>query len=192
MDEYVVDVNAQLQLCKEQHELDTFEIAQLQAKFFEIQPKIDALNSAGGDGGRLHSDYKQLKKVFYAHLKWAESGNEPSKCLLLFYAVECGLKCVYLRRSNLRSTKQLATNGLLSLNGHDLQKWCKALNMSHLLSGTTIHFSVLSDASKKQYNIDRAHEAWRYGVSLESEAQTSIVQWLFRLSDWIKKQREIM
>ncbi len=189
MDEKILDLSAQLQTCKTEHEQQVFEIERLKAEIAVIKPQLDALLSSNGDGGKLHADYRQLKAVFHTHLKWAGSRKEPSSYLLLFYAVECGLKYVYLRRNRMASTQQLAESGLLSGNGHDLMKWCKDLKMPASLAGVTVHFRLLSNTSK-QYNIGKAHEAWRYGVPIEKSTQDTIVEWLTAVSDWIKLQPE--
>ena len=187
MDESVVDVHAQLKLCEEQHARNIFEIAKLETVVAEMQPELDALRASSGDGGKLHADYRQLRKVYHAHVKWAGSCQEPSQCLLLFYAIECGLKCVYMRRNKLQSTKQLADRGLLRSYGHDLARWSKELRMPALPTNTSVQFRLMSDMSKTCH-IDKAHEAWRYGVVMESESQGMLVRWLVGVSEWIKPQ----
>lgn len=189
MSEQISNVNAQLRTWEDQHTLDIVEIDRLKADIAVIELEIAALRAFEGDRGKIHADCKQLKKVFNAHLKYAGSSKEPSAYLLAFYAVEYGLKYVYLRSCKMQSTQQLANSGLLEHNGHDLAKWCKDIKMPASLLSTTLHFRLLIYKSK-QYNISKAHEAWRYGIPIEEDHQTKIVQWLSDVSLWIRQRME--
>ena len=83
--------------------------------------------------------------------------------LLLFYAVECGLKAVWLRRQN----RNLFKRADIDKTGHDLRQLLKELKVgSQLLLPENLQ---LQPVTQNQAQIPRngdigiLHQAWRYG-----------------------------
>ena len=79
----------------------------------------------------------QLKRAYKAHKKHSTTSNEDiSHLLLLFYAVECGLKARYLWENKLSSTSDFETSNLNRKygHGHDIFMWCKVLKIPRRLS----------------------------------------------------------
>jgi len=189
MDEISEDLNEQLQRCMDQQSISTYEIAKLQAKIESMEAELESLRSAQGEGNRVHSSVEQLKRVFKAHLQCAHPYDKPSRYLLLFYAIECGLKCIYLRTNSQHSTQDIEP-ALLKSHGHDLARWCRLLGLSSRLSPPTTYLRSIK-GKVTPYAIDRAHEVWRYGVDVNREDQMSVVAWLIELSQWISERQEI-
>lgn len=106
--------------------------------------------------------------------------------LLLVYAIECGLKAVWLKRES----RTLFTSVDIGRTGHDLNDVIKQLRLGAKLP-PLFHLDEVKDGrrnsiSRKDNRIDALHQAWRYGGELVSppmndasmEAQLEIVQQL--------------
>ncbi len=132
--------------------------------------------------------FSELGKAFRMHDRVAVNANDASHYLLLFYAVECGLKSVYLRRNKLME-KNIINEMLLS-RGHDLQAWVKELRLSAQLVGATSSFSfhLKKDGKDQPQPIKQAHQAWRYGALIDRKDEKMLINWLWKISDWIQKE----
>src|SRR5438552_15204636 len=73
---------------------------------------------------KIHAGFSELKASHLRLVASARSSAGPPAHLLLFYAAECGLKYVHLRRNNFRTTEQLRDAN------HDLSLLIKDLNLS--------------------------------------------------------------
>ncbi|MCG5058149.1 MAG: hypothetical protein KA714_09155 [Limnoraphis sp. WC205] len=130
---------------------------------------------------------RELEQAFHAHIK--ESQNIPSSCssyLLLFYAAECGVKSIWLRRRRLMKTDDIPEP---DCQGHNLHGWCKefripASQLSSVYSQTP-YFHLERDGHT--FNIEKAHQVWRYGIKIKSQDEKNLVEWLNKLCDWIKE-----
>jgi hypothetical protein len=111
-----------------------------------------------------------------------EGCDGPSKLLLYFYAVECGLKHLLVKRSNCRKTDELHRNP-----GHDLRGLLKALKVSKSMTGsdTPQHFRLHRDRNES-YRISEVHQAWRYGIGVEERDESRIIEYLDRIKNWIE------
>lgn len=83
--------------------------------------------------------------------------------LLLFYAVECGLKAALLKRAN----RDIFENEDINRLGHDLRKILRELRVSSQLSlpeGINLR-TIRKDGLEHPRNGDISilHQAWRYG-----------------------------
>jgi hypothetical protein len=118
-------------------------------------------------------------------MKLAGNGKTRSHYLLLFYAVECGLKSIYLDKTCKLRIDQITNDSLK--RSHHLLDWVRALNDV----GAYIPFGVQSsfrlNNNNFQWPIDRAHEAWRYGVRVNPVDEQRLVDWLRKVSKWIKE-----
>ena len=122
----------------------------------------------------------------YAHLRdAAHDSPAPSAHLLLFYAVECGLKAAILGKNgmNARGTESLPGD----LRNHDLRKLAKRLRIAA---------NVIGDISACRRKYDSMtvvayhdlHQAWRYGASLNRDDEQRATTALGSLSIWCKKE----
>jgi hypothetical protein len=132
----------------------------------------------------LSASHRDLKNAYVWNYEASKAlkGTSISN-MLLFYAVECGLKHVYLKRSNLGSTASIRAD----LQGsHDLLLWATELRISGATLGDTPKFSLLSDSKRLPqkplaHPPHMAHQAWRYGISILEEDERRLVEWLERL-----------
>jgi len=134
----------------------------------------------------IHAGVSELRQVFHAHLQVAHGCNGFSYHLLLFYAVECGLKGIWLTRQNLQRTDQIGDDTLLSQDGHNLLRWIKELRLPARLAGSPPHFRLASGGA--HWDIGNAHQAWRYGTRMHNGDEQALVAWLYSLCTWVREE----
>ena len=106
--------------------------------------------------------------------------------LLLFYAVECGLKAVWLKRQG----RTLFNGADISRTGHDLRQVLKDLRVGSALS--LPEFFSLPHATNGQGQLVRngkfgdLHQAWRYGGQSQVPTDHDCEQQLQKVLDWIQ------
>jgi hypothetical protein len=114
----------------------------------------------------------ELKSAFYLHGKNSKRNSGASDFLLLFYAVECGLKAAILKANRLMKASQLTDKFIT----HDLHLLIKELKLSAPASGINANFRIHRDHSS--WAVEYAHQAWRYGVEIIEVDQTRLITWL--------------
>lgn len=153
----------------------------------QVQNQIVQLKGQKGNlsSKKIHVGFSDLRQAFHAHRGAAEKTQGISSHLLLFYAAECGLKSIWLKQKKLQTTKQIPDPTLLSKDGHNLDRWVKELKISarHVKSTPSLHLA--SDGST--LHIEKAHQAWRYGIRIELEDEKNLVEWLNSVCNWIKE-----
>lgn len=106
--------------------------------------------------------------------------------LLLFYAVECGLKAVWLKRQR----RTLLEGADIHQTGHDLQKLLENLKV-----GSTLllpdSFQLLSTrqntaSQPRKGKFGDVHQAWRYGGRCQTPSDQDCEQQLLKILDWIR------
>ena len=120
----------------------------------------------------------QLVGAFRKHYAFSLNEDEISHILILFYAVECGLKANYLKKYNRLNTDDFE---ILPVNrkfghGHDLIAWVKDLKIPAL--------GYIDDRKNKP--IVQMHERLRYGT-YSPKTEKSQVEFLRNLSAYLKK-----
>lgn len=105
--------------------------------------------------------------------------------LLLFYAVECGLKAVWLKRQN----RTLFVGTDVSKTGHDLRQILKDLKVGASLSlPENIKLPTVSDGNTQDFRKAKfgdLHQAWRYGGRCELPTDHDCEQQLQKVLGWI-------
>jgi len=106
--------------------------------------------------------------------------------LLLFYAVECGLKAVWLRRHN----RSLFDREDIDRTGHNLRQVLKELKVgSHLRLPESLQLSAVTQ-SKAQVprngDITILHQAWRYGGECAEPTDEQCEIQLQQVLSWIQ------
>ncbi|MEX6779947.1 hypothetical protein [Limnospira fusiformis] len=134
---------------------------------------------------KIQVGVSDLRQAFHTHFQSAEQIKHISAYLLLFYAVECGLKSIFLKRNQLRTTAQIPDPTLLSESGHNLDRWVKELKISASTISQTPNFHLAKGGST--LNIEKAHQVWRYGIKIKPEDEKVLVEWLNSISQWIKE-----
>ncbi len=126
----------------------------------------------------IDAGLSELRHSFFAHSKAAENRTSSSHFLLLFSAVECGLKACILKSYRKIKISQIKDQDITS---HDLVflvkelKWCMK----------DITFRLQSGSAR---SIGDVHQAWRYGVSIDEDDEKKIIEWLKDIQKKIKDE----
>lgn len=106
--------------------------------------------------------------------------------LLLFYAVECGLKAVWLKRQH----RTLFDRADIERTGHDLRQVLKELKVGSQLSlPENLQLSPVArnqNPVARQGDISILHQAWRYGGECTSPTDHDCEVQLQKVLDWIQ------
>jgi len=127
------------------------------------------------------STLTQLVKAFKTHYKYSVSTKEEmSHILLLFYAVECGLKAKYLKEFNGTSTADFETLPVLKKygHGHNLWQWAVELKIPNM--------GFKND--DKNRPISQMHERLRYGSYNETTVENVQKKFLKDIMVLLKKE----
>jgi len=155
---------------------------------------------------QIPTDYRKLQNAFRQHKLAVEKAGEVEEKdrapynLLLFYAVECGLKSIYLKRngSPKKGTKPDSTP--IEEIGHDLILLAKKLGLAKRLAKkpdlnhqkteeTELTFRSLRQGEiSGPWGIKKIHEAWRYGVKIDYDDEQEIIKRLKELCIYIQTQ----
>ena len=74
-------------------------------------------------------------------------------------------------------------------HGHRLELWIKELNLPARIIYPPPQFKLHSSINiKSPMMIYRAHEAWRYGITMDPSDEHMIVEWLDKASEFIRKK----
>ncbi|MCP4107857.1 MAG: hypothetical protein GY749_20320 [Desulfobacteraceae bacterium] len=131
----------------------------------------------------LDAGFSELKNAFHLHGRVAENGTSPSYFLLLFYAVECGLKARILKNLNKTKLSQLEEKD--DIISHDLTFMVKKLRLPLAITSENTNFHLQKDNSS--YSVKYAHEAWRYGIAVNEADQRKLTDWLKQIQEWLKR-----
>jgi hypothetical protein len=142
-------------------------------------PGPDGHEAEGHD--MIAAGRSELRNAHWRHSR--EDGSPQSKNLLLFYAVESGLKCVYLRRHTLKTTDMISDKRIAGT--HDLRVLAKELRLPASLVGDT--YFHLHRSEQMTFPIKSAHQAWRYGIEIEKGDEEKLVKHLKNLRQWIQE-----
>jgi hypothetical protein len=133
----------------------------------------------------LSAGHSELRRAFHEAKAQSDVTTGPASHLLHFYAAECGLKYLYLRRNKLLKTSQIANEKLLSRHGHDLPIWARELKLAVASLSSPTQVKLKRGENCK---IDCAHQAWRYGIELDADSETQISNWIKRTIESIKQE----
>jgi len=115
----------------------------------------------------------------------ANTRTNPHR-LLLFYAVECGLKAVWLKRQN----RSLFDREDVDKTGHNLRQVLKELKVGaeFSLPENLQLKSVTRNGAQEPRNGDISilHQAWRYGGTCTAPTDRDCEQQLEQILKWIQ------
>ncbi len=141
----------------------------------------------------IHASESDLRHAFHKHHSAVQETKEACSYLLLFYSVECGLKSILMKRNRLTSTAQIQDQTLLS---HNFAPLIKELRLPRSVVGDIGHTNDKSqpkipsfrlDRDRSSWEMSKAHQAWRYGIRVNSQDQKILVEWLEKVCNWIKE-----
>lgn len=91
-----------------------------------------------------------------------------------------------MRRNKLSKIDQIRDPSLLKEDGHNLARWVKELKISASIANSVPHFRLARDGSS--WDVEKAHQAWRYGARVDPEDETALVAWMESLCHWAKEE----
>ncbi|MCU0288980.1 MAG: hypothetical protein MUF15_21620 [Acidobacteria bacterium] len=125
----------------------------------------------------------EMENAFRSHKGiWGAYKSNPNHThkMVLFYAVECGLKAYYMREKKFEFSSAAADNEMsASAFSHRLNDLLKKLNIAGDIPGITKNVG-------KPINSQHLHAAWRYGKKLDEQEETLCIQSLTKILNDIK------
>ncbi|MBD2295853.1 hypothetical protein H6G06_20845 [Anabaena sphaerica FACHB-251] len=145
------------------------------------------------NSGMVPASIHELKTAFQIHLGIikAQEHQSISSHLLIFYAVECGLKRIWLIRRGLKGTDEIHDQTMLTKDGHNLGRWVKELRLPATIIGKypdydkIPRFHLAKDGSI--HDLKQSHQVWRYGIEIKPEDESNLVEWLKSVCSWIEE-----
>ncbi|WNV06430.1 hypothetical protein RP726_08500 [Candidatus Methylospira mobilis] len=116
------------------------------------------------------------------------ASRSNSHRLLLFYAVECGLKAAYLKNRN----KDASENEFSEMQ-HNLNRLMVALCIGKdLLLPESLQLSSLRDSNRldvsRNCGCGDLNQVWRYGGKLKQPDDKTLEEKLEAINAWLKKE----
>ncbi len=131
----------------------------------------------------LKNAWRELSKISLPAMNNVRSN--PHR-LLLFYAVECGLKAVWLKRKN----SSLFDSEDIQSSGHDLRKVLKDLRVGGDLDlPQSLQLSPVTQGTNsipRTGSISILHQAWRYGGQSKTPTDIDCETYLQNVLNWIE------
>jgi len=129
----------------------------------------------------LECAYKSAFKAF----KEAQKQNKQTNAhrLLLFYAVETGLKTIFLNKKGKRDSE-----GQFEEIKHDLNELMERLGINGFCLIEDIQLNSLKFPKKRQRNtkISDLNQIWRYGAEAKRPTDEELEQRLLKINGWIQ------
>ncbi|WP_422134821.1 hypothetical protein [Endozoicomonas sp. ALD040] len=136
---------------------------------------------------KIEITQREMDRAFRSHheaTRHLPSSCNPSKLVCLFYAVECGLKSLIIKRERHQTSEGIDHYGF----EHNINKM-----LSHLRCGKKLRLpvNISLDTSKPNTHRDtdqsKLNQVWRYGVKIKNQADhTHITQTLENICHWVK------
>ncbi|HCT29886.1 MAG TPA: hypothetical protein DIW31_03955 [Bacteroidales bacterium] len=149
----------------------------------------------------IHAKKRELRKAFETHHRLYNSKistSTMSQKLLLFYAVECGLKYLILDENKKNSTRDfekiietstgcLVSELLKGTNGHDINRLLNILKYN--LRIPPLPTKVIDEKGKPISSEPKElNQIWRYGIECDYAAECKIENMLVEAIKYIQKQ----
>lgn len=141
----------------------------------------------------IEAKRQELKKSFKVHyskyMEGLNSQRETNKTekLVLFYAIECGVKALLLKKINKNTTKAFGEhiiykNKLSGSNGHNIKYILQQLDYKSVKLPNIICNNGES-ARCHEYN-----QIWRYGIECDNAIEKSIEKEMVQIASWLDKR----
>lgn len=134
------------------------------------------------------SEFRRSFQNHYIMYTNTEDGMpERTRRLILFYAVECGLKSLILKNIGKNTYQEMQEYYDMcgkKIPGHDLKEMTKEVGIEASYPLKSIKLDKSRYVKPKQYN-----ELWRYGATVEDEAEEKREEkTLLQIADWIRQR----
>lgn len=135
---------------------------------------------------------RELKSAFGTHYSIYQTidtskGKSNSRRLILFYAIECGLKALLLDEVKGHNTSVFFNHArykekLNGKKGHNIQYILQELRYGPVQL-PSIECKRGEKAKPEEYN-----QVWRYGINAQEEEQAKIEHELQKVATWIRER----
>jgi len=142
----------------------------------------------------MHFTEAELRKAWRENLaasQMIQPEFPPSnpRLLLLFYAVECGLKCLLLKRKGVQTTQEIQDE--LKNIFHDINKILDDLGGNEfkvrLMSNINLEENALLPTRRSMAS-KQLNELWRYGGTLRNPTQQELAARLETIAQWVQQE----
>ncbi|CAK8720333.1 Doublecortin domain-containing protein [Candidatus Electrothrix laxa] len=137
---------------------------------------------------------REMERAWRENLSASERSVRTNALrLLLFYAVECGLKTIIMRRCGRRNCRSDYCADIGEAQ-HDINKLLDTLNVNvQLRLPRRIRMRDLVNSrknkEKREVRAGQVNQMWRYGGSSASDVTDKMLEEkLLRISEWIKRE----
>lgn len=111
--------------------------------------------------------------------------DDDSAALLMFYAAECGLKSVYMRRNNLKDTEEVRGRAKSARSyAHHLDVLLMELHIPAIVIPKMPKIVLKRTGASLTPHL--LHEAWRYGEKVDDVKGAR--EWLEKIEDWARRE----
>lgn len=128
------------------------------------------------------------KSHYQLYKRSSEAISPKSRRLLLFYAVECGLKSLIMKDIGYNTYEQLkkySEEHGKRIHGHDLKAMTQEIGIEHKYPLKRIRLAK----EGQDCTPDRYNELWRYGAATEDEEEEAKAEkTLERIAIWIEQR----
>lgn len=129
---------------------------------------------------------RRRSEELFASAEREREYDADSAALLLFYAVECRLKAVYMIDKNLRDTADVRGNAQSARSYiHNIIRLIQDINIPH--ASISRPPPIIFQRTGTRGEIAMLHEAWRYGEKIQDTAV--VYDWLKSLIEWCRNNR---
>jgi len=141
----------------------------------------------------LNASKREFTSAFKKHIHVFKSVQPPhinhTYKLILFYAIECGLKSIVLDRINGNGIEDLLSHQPLGLgrgtDGHNIKRLLQFLNypcrLPHMICMSNINRN--KNVPPHEYN-----QVWRYGIRVDPAIEEQVVTELKDIANWIEER----
>jgi len=116
--------------------------------------------------------------------------------LMLFYAVECGLKAIIMKKEKVQTTdsilKRVGKEKTITHYSHNINQLLKKLNVNdrNLYLPQEITLEELKGGKTRSCRQDQINQMWRYGYQ-QDQIDQDLENILLRIAEFIKKDLPI-
>lgn len=134
------------------------------------------------------SEFQRSFRNHYLLYNKTKAGFSPcTRRLILFYAVECGLKSLILKNIGKNTYEELSeyyqTNGK-RMPGHNIKEMTKEVGIETAFSLKSIQLARGGRIMSEKYN-----ELWRYGASISNlQEEEREEQTLIDIAEWLRQR----
>jgi len=131
------------------------------------------------------NDMREISKKHYNVYKNPFGGQRTSTHrMVMFYAVECALKACMLNKY-----PKSAISGKIKelLYDHNITKMFSFIKLPNWQNHSSPPEMIINGDDRNKRSLNDAHLCWRYGLTIDSNSERQITEWLETVYRFLKK-----